>query len=302
MLTVIIPSHKARSYLPLTLQGYPTPEQAPWLDILVVITGEDDGSKSWLRDHYPHVRTVDCKIANINLARQVGMAQSSSKYIAFRDPDDAIPPGSLNSLVEYLENHPELDGVSGYVQMTQNGIRLFDYHYTKGCDEVFVENILQIPFLMTASVFRRTSVNDIVFPMYRIGEDWAVVWDACLRGLRFTSVDVLALIYNRHAYANTANMPAGNDLLDFVTSLRAQMLAQCGIVLDAAELLDFVNIAPCSFWTLDQVPHWKTMAPTIRKARVRSVFDKVIAQNQRLPKAALERRLNEIYATLPAWF
>jgi GT2 family glycosyltransferase len=85
----------------------------PWLGMILVDNGSDDGSVDAIRDAHPEV-TVIAAGENLGFARGVnrGVAASRADYVMLFNPDASALPGSVEALVGFARAHPE-HGVYG---------------------------------------------------------------------------------------------------------------------------------------------------------------------------------------------
>ena len=86
------------------------PERPP---IVVVDNGSTDGTPEAVRDRFPQVELV---LLRRNLgahARNYGVRQARTRYVALSDDDSWWEPGALTRAVSVLEDHPRLGLLAG---------------------------------------------------------------------------------------------------------------------------------------------------------------------------------------------
>jgi len=90
-------------------------------EIIVVDNGSTDGSMERLGESFPTVRQILAG-ENLGFARACNLAlrESSGRYVALVNPDVIVHRGSLHTLVEYLETHPDV-GLVGPKILTPDG-------------------------------------------------------------------------------------------------------------------------------------------------------------------------------------
>ena len=88
----------------------------------------DDGSETEVTlDDFAHITDIDIHIirtsgVGLAAARNVGLAQTKSEYIAFLDADDYWLPDKLSNQIRVLETRKDIVGVcSGYFLIRPNG-------------------------------------------------------------------------------------------------------------------------------------------------------------------------------------
>lgn len=80
------------------------------IDTMVTVAdnGSDDGSKEWLKAHYPTVRLIEFE-KNWGFAEGYNKAitQSDAEYVVLLNSDVETPIGWLEPMVDYMNNHKE---------------------------------------------------------------------------------------------------------------------------------------------------------------------------------------------------
>lgn len=90
-------------------------------------------------------------------ARNTGIKESKGKYIAFLDDDDLFLPGKITKQVEYLNEHPEYDGV--YCLARRKGKQ----YGTNRCEGVCTREMLMLQTCIytPCQMFRREAIEQI---------------------------------------------------------------------------------------------------------------------------------------------
>lgn len=77
-------------------------------EIVVVDNNSSDDTITMLEQHYPAVRLVkNAENRGVAPARNQIFRMASSKYVIILDVDTEVHPGSLDTLVDTMESHPE---------------------------------------------------------------------------------------------------------------------------------------------------------------------------------------------------
>jgi glycosyltransferase involved in cell wall biosynthesis len=92
--SVVIPTRNRQAWLVTCLESVMS-QQIPAAEIIVVDDGSSDGTADMLRLRYPEVRVVHTDGIGPAGARNVGIDQATSDYIAFLDSDDLWYPDTL---------------------------------------------------------------------------------------------------------------------------------------------------------------------------------------------------------------
>jgi len=90
-------------------------------EIIVVDNGSTDGSMERLGESFPTVRQILAR-ENLGFARASNLAlrKSNGQYVALVNPDVVVHRGSLHTLIEHLETHPDV-GLVGPKILTPDG-------------------------------------------------------------------------------------------------------------------------------------------------------------------------------------
>lgn len=103
LLSVIIPYHNARQWLPATLQSVVVQRWERMEVILVDDGSSDDGVREMAKMH-PELRVVRTANQGPSRARNVGTSLARGRYLQYLDADDLLEPGKLATQVAVLED------------------------------------------------------------------------------------------------------------------------------------------------------------------------------------------------------
>lgn len=112
VVSICIVTYHAKDVLRDCLQSLYENTQVPF-DVIVVDNGSADGVIDLLRQEYPQVHCVQNDY-NAGYTRPMNQALKlgRGRYKMQLNPDTLILPGSVESLVDFMETHPEV-GISG---------------------------------------------------------------------------------------------------------------------------------------------------------------------------------------------
>lgn len=132
-----------------------------YYEIILVNDGSTDDSLDICLDFSAknqYIKVLSQKNAGPSAARNLGMSVANGEFIALNDSDDLWLPDKLNTQLEELNNHPEIDLLCGKYGTSHNVGRKTIVTYNK---EVF-HNYFSPP----TCIFRRqlTSCNNVKFP------------------------------------------------------------------------------------------------------------------------------------------
>ena len=173
-------------------------------EIIVVDDGSTDGTAAAALRH-PGVRVLTQSNGGPAAARNLGISNTCSDYIAFLDSDDLWEPAMLTRLVEELERDPALDVALGLPQLARInssgvGHDIFGDHHS-----AFTRSI-------SGTVFRRKVFSKVGLfdPDLRFGEDADWFCRAQEIGINISKLNILTVTFRRHE----DNMTKGKGMVD----------------------------------------------------------------------------------------
>lgn len=91
------------------------------LEVIIVDNGSTDDTVAMLQAEFPAAKLILNK-SNDGFAKPINQAlrQSNGRHMLVLNPDTIILPGALNTLVNYLDNHPEV-GICGPKVLNRDG-------------------------------------------------------------------------------------------------------------------------------------------------------------------------------------
>lgn len=111
-LSIILVSWNTAGLLAKCLASIYTHSPGSQVEIIVVDNASTDDSAAMVRTQFPDVRLI-ANDDNIGFAPANNQAirQSSGDYILLLNPDTEIKPGALETLLEFMEDHPHVGAV-----------------------------------------------------------------------------------------------------------------------------------------------------------------------------------------------
>lgn len=122
-ISVIIPTHNRAHTLPRALDSVLTQTHSAD-EIIVVDDGSDDDSAALLQQHYPQVKLIQQTNQGVSAARNRGIEQAQSQWIALLDSDDAWLPHKLERQLAALAAAPEYRLVHSDEIWIRDGVRV----------------------------------------------------------------------------------------------------------------------------------------------------------------------------------
>ncbi|HLN32998.1 MAG TPA: glycosyltransferase family 2 protein [Gemmataceae bacterium] len=107
--SVCIANWNCRDLLRDCLESLHQEAQGLQLEIIVVDNGSCDGAAEMVAQEFPHVILVR-NSSNLGFARANNQAarRARGRYLFFLNNDTVVPPETLNCLVDYADDHPEV--------------------------------------------------------------------------------------------------------------------------------------------------------------------------------------------------
>ena len=123
-ISIIIPLYNKEKYIIDTLKSILYQDAQNW-ECIIVDDGSTDGGLKAVNDfcntHAGNWKIVTVLNGGQTKARNIGIRESSGKYLAFLDADDLWVTNKLSTQFEYLEANPGVIGVlSGYAIFSSN--------------------------------------------------------------------------------------------------------------------------------------------------------------------------------------
>jgi len=153
-------------------------------DVLVIDDGSTDATREIVEAHSLETRYIYQDNQGAGAARNRGIIETDSKFIAFLDCDDEWLPGKLENQLAYLEANPEAVLVTGdqtqlYVSTGERKLSAFPpsaYHTRR----LLVENLIGNPSM---TLLRREPL--VACGMFDAGLRWGQDWELWIRLSRY---------------------------------------------------------------------------------------------------------------------
>lgn len=112
LITVVTPAFNSEKYIEQTIQNI-LAQDYPEIEYWVVDGGSRDGTLDILRRYAGRIQWISEPDRGMYDAINKGWQRARGQYIMCVMSDDLLCPGTLNLLVNYLEDHPECEMVYG---------------------------------------------------------------------------------------------------------------------------------------------------------------------------------------------
>lgn len=106
-IAVIIPTFDRQHFLGRAIDSVLS-QTRPAHEVIVIDDGSTDGTVPWLKKEYPTVKLIEKTNQGVSAARNAGIQQAQSEWIALLDSDDEWFPEKLERQVKELQKYPEI--------------------------------------------------------------------------------------------------------------------------------------------------------------------------------------------------
>ncbi|WKN42671.1 glycosyltransferase family 2 protein [Tunicatimonas pelagia] len=195
--SVVLPFCNAERTLVRAIESIIQQTYIHW-ELILIDNLSTDGS-SQIANHYTlqdaRIRLIQEKQPGVTFAFNAGLAFAKGKYIARMDADDYSHPHRLEQQVHHLENHPNVDAISGVVAYQANNPQVGMQHYVDWTntlttpDQIANNRFVELPTINPTLVFRHRSLEK--YGSYQNGhfpEDYELVLRWLQQGATFSKI------------------------------------------------------------------------------------------------------------------
>src|SRR5215469_5159683 len=206
--SAVIPVYNNGPYIAAALKSV-VDQTTPATEIIVVDDGSTDDTAAALRPYRDQIRYVYQTNRGEPSARNQGIREATSTYIAFLDGDDLWLPNKLELQTEYLQRHPECALVySDMSTFDEQGIidasvrKRFGMSFQSG--RIFQTLFKRALFGSGTVVFRKDCVEKVGYfdESLLVGSDYEM-WLRIARNFDVGFIDQPLLMYRHHASMST---------------------------------------------------------------------------------------------------
>lgn len=206
--SAVIPVYNNGHYIAAALKSV-VDQTAPATEIIVVDDGSTDDTAAALRPYRDQIRYLYQANQGEPSARNRGIRQATSTYIAFLDGDDLWLPNKLELQTEYLQRHPDCALVySDMSTFDEQGIidasvrKRFGMSFQSG--RIFQTLFKRALFGSGTVVFRKDCVEKVGYfdESLLVGSDYEM-WLRIARNFDVGFIDQPLLMYRHHASMST---------------------------------------------------------------------------------------------------
>ncbi|HIB65524.1 MAG TPA: glycosyltransferase family 2 protein [Phycisphaerales bacterium] len=192
-ISVIMPVYNAERYLPETLESFRS-NLLPGVELIAVNDGCTDRSMELIREAVPEARILTQNSGGPSKARNLGLQQSESEYVAFLDSDDLWPEDTLSRMLSILRGSGGAI-VQGKIETFADGEVAENLKHRMRSAPFYGVNLGS--FLIKREVVEKLNGFD---ESLRFGEDtdfWIRCWE---EGLDKSTISEVTLKYRLHSH------------------------------------------------------------------------------------------------------
>lgn len=237
LVSIIVPAYNAESFIAQTVQSVIDQTYTHW-KLIIINDGSTDGTAAYLETLvHPAIKVIHQCNKGVSAARNVGLEQTVGEYITFLDADDILTPNSLEIRVRFLNEHPEVDLVDGWISVRDESLGFEFKLYKPYYQGLLLPRLLRLDpgvFLMPSYMFRKDKLYETRFNEHMTHcEDFLFFMELASRSqIVYSFVTEVVLLYRRpknSAMSNTQGIENGY----------LQLLRKSGL-LNGVSLLDRV--------------------------------------------------------------
>lgn len=207
-ISVVIPTFNRAKVVPAAIESV-LAQTHPAAEIIVVDDGSSDETRQVLASYGDRIRAISQENGGLSAARNMGIRNARSEWVAFLDDDDAYVPGRLAIAAETIHIHPDIDvHATNTAIVNEDGSELdmFAIRGRKATEHMKVERPLEWVLggcffaqtlvarkdsLIDAGLFRKTFYEDMdLFVRLAARGPWTVDVRKCLRLQRLPGQDL----------------------------------------------------------------------------------------------------------------
>ena len=169
-------------------------------ELLVYNDGTSDLEEFLKKYRDPRIKYFDIGHLGYSKAYNYLLKQATGEYVCFCDHDDIWVPDKLEIEKKYLDEHPEVDCVFGWLKWFGEKQKVEEFHISD--DEISKELYFWQPVKHPATMFRRDRFGEFDAPFDKAGDFW--FW-AKHKDRHFHLIEKVLVHYRRHAGEFTKN-------------------------------------------------------------------------------------------------
>ncbi len=209
IVSVVIPTYNAISYLPKTLESVLNQTFTDF-EVIIIDDGSSDNTQEWISNLVdPRIKTIRQTNQGVAVARNTGIAVALGDYIAFLDSDDLWKPTKLEQQVQCLEANPDVGLVNTWIENIDeqgNSLAIVPAPEAEGkvWSQIIEENVI---LCGSVPMIRRLCFESIgkFDPNLLSAEDWDM-WIRLAANYAFALIREPLVSYRQHLQSKSNNL------------------------------------------------------------------------------------------------
>lgn len=216
-ITVIIPVFNKSRYIERALISVLAQEYQEW-EIIAVDDGSIDDSAAIVKGYLdPRIRCIRQENQGVSVARNRGIAEANTEWVAFLDADDEYLPGFLARVARFIKDHDDgnLVMISCNHRVSSRELPAYDTSAVTGITSYFdMCTGTRTPANSSACVARRSTLLEVggFPPGQRMFEDWTCWMKLASRGSYAFVNETLSLYHDDDELRTTASTPSPESI------------------------------------------------------------------------------------------
>lgn len=162
LITVIIPTYNSALYISDAIESCLNQLKLRDIEILVIDDASTDNTSSIIQSYGKRVRCIKhIENKGQSAARNTGISNSDSKYIALLDSDDLMSPERLITQLKTLEQNNKIYGVGSHLEVFGNLKKR--WHYPTKYNDILARIYFRNTFATSSLLIRRSLFNNELF-------------------------------------------------------------------------------------------------------------------------------------------
>lgn len=137
LVSIIMPAHNVEQYIDEAIRSVLNQQYKNW-ELIVIENASSDNTTSVARSFVDaRIHFIQIGSKGLSNARNIGLQKAKGEFICFLDADDRLPPTSINSRIQLLQQDEDLMFADG-------GMEQYDHHF-KNLQHVWTPNFVGNP-------------------------------------------------------------------------------------------------------------------------------------------------------------
>lgn len=220
--SVLMPVYNASLYLKEAIESV-LKQTFVDFELIIIDDGSTDDSfeivKNYKDDRIRLFQNNHNFIATLN----EGIAMANGKYIARMDADDVMLPCRLDTQVEFMEQHPEIDLCGSFAQVLGGSYRIVSTCFNH--NSIVSSFLLHNSMIHPSIIAKRNVLTSIKYrDGYLCAEDYKLWTDLSIAGFRFANIPEVLLLYRSSEKQVTSTK--WKEMLFSVTKIKLEYAEQ----------------------------------------------------------------------------